>query len=308
MNTRRQFLQSLSLSAAATALPAFSSFGAKSAGGSGPTEYAIFTKHFLGLDYDKLADTLAGLGITSIEAPVRPKGGTHVEVEQVETELPKFVEALKKRGVSIITLTSGINEVSEAQHTEKVLRTAKSLGIPRFRMDWYKYDLQKPIWPQLDEIRPKLKDLIALTKSIGIQACYQNHSGKDLAGAPIWDIATLMRDYRPEDFAWCFDIMHTTIEGASSWPIQVDLVRDSIAVANFKNFVWQPGPKVHKAAPLDEGIVTKAYVEQLKKLKWSGPVCLHVEYLEGKMKDPGYLDRAIAATKKDMETLKSWWA
>lgn len=305
MNTRRHFLKSISLSAAASALPAFAKV---IPGGPGPTDYAIFTKHFLGLDYDKLADTLAGLGITSIEAPVRPKGGTHVDVDKIETELPKFVEALKKRGVSIVTITTGISEVSEKQHTEKVLRTAKALGIPRFRMDWYKYDLQKPIWPQLDEIKPKLKDLVDLCKSIGIQACYQNHSGKDLAGAPVWDIATLMKEYSPKDFAWCFDIMHTTIEGSSSWPIEVDLVRDYIAVANFKNFVWESGPKGHKPAPLGEGVVTKAYVEQLKKLNWAGPVCLHVEYLEGKITDSGYLEKAIAATKKDMETLKSWWA
>jgi hypothetical protein len=33
-----------------------------------------------------------------------------------------------------------------------------------------------------------------------------------------------------------------------------------------------------------------------------------VEYLKGKVTDPGYLETAIAATKKDMETLKSWWA
>jgi sugar phosphate isomerase/epimerase len=304
MNTRRDFLKSVTLGAAASAFPAFHSFGAAA---SGPTVYAVFTKHFIGLDYDQLADTLAGLGITAIEAPIRPKGGTHVEVDKIETELPKFVEALKKRGVQIITLTSGINEVSEKQHTEKVLRAAKAAGIPRFRMDWYKYDTTKPIWPQLGEFKPKLKDLIALTKDIGIQACYQNHSGKDLAGAPIWDIATLMRDYSPKDFAWCFDIMHTTIEGAMSWPIEVDLARDYIAVANFKNFAWDKA-KVHHPVPLAEGVVTKAYVQQLKQMNWSGPVCLHVEYLEGKVTEKGNLEKAIEATKTDMETLKSWWA
>jgi hypothetical protein len=101
--------------------------------------------------------------------------------------------------------------------------------------------------------------------------------------------------------------MHTTIEGAMSWPIEVDLARDYIAVANFKNFVWDKA-KVHKPVPLADGIVTKAYVEQLKKMNWSGPVCLHVEYLEGKVTEKGNLEKAIAATKTDMETLKSWWS
>ena len=42
-------------------------------------------------------------------------------------------------------------------------------------------------------------------------------------------------------------------------------------------------------------------------------VSLHIEYLKGSMKDDGerkqgYLKEAIAATKRDMEVLKSWWA
>lgn len=301
-HTRRDFLKQAALGAASVALPSFAL--AAETKSSGPSAYALFTKHFLGLSYDQLADTLAELGITAIEAPIRPKG--HVEPAHVPDELPKFVEALKKRGIEIAVLTSGINSVSPEQHTETVLRTAKALGIPRFRMDWYKYDLEKPIWPQLDEIKPKLKDLVTFAKEVGIQPCYQNHSGPKLVGAPIWDMATLMKDYSPKELGWCFDIMHTTIEGSTSWPIEVDLVRDHIAVAYFKNFMWEG--KTHKPAPLGEGVVGPNYVQMLKKTNYNGPVSLHIEYLKGSIKDPGYLAEAKAATKRDMDVLKSWWA
>ena len=174
MNTRRQFLKTAALGAAASALPSFAGAAAKA---SGATTFAVFTKHFVGLDHDQLADTLAELGITAVEAPIRPKGGTHVEIEKVADELPKFAAALKKRGVEIAVLTSGINAVDPAQHTEAVLRTAKSVGIPRYRMDWYPYDFKKPLWPQLDELKPKLKDLVTTPAGCTIDGILELEEG-----------------------------------------------------------------------------------------------------------------------------------
>jgi sugar phosphate isomerase/epimerase len=266
--------------------------------------YALFTKHFLGLSHDRLADALAEIGMTAIEAPIRPKG--HVEPERVVDELPKFVETLRNRGIEIVLIASGINRVSRAQHTEAVLRTARSLGIPRFRMDWYRYDLKRPIWPQLDALAPVLDDLVAFSKEIGILPCYQNHSGRNLVGAPVWDVAMLMRKYKPTELAWCFDIMHATIEGSMSWPVEVNLIRDHLSVANFKNFAW--AGKGHMDVPLGEGVVGKEYVDMLKKMNYTGTLSLHVEYLEGSVHEEGYLPRAIAATKRDLALLRSWWA
>jgi len=267
-------------------------------------EISLFTKHFLGLSYDRLAEVVAGLGITGIEAPVRPGG--HVEPAAVEEELPKLVEALKKCGVRITMLTSGINSVDKASNTEVVLRTAKALGIPRYRMNWYYYDNQKPIWPQFDSIRPKLKDLVSFSKEIEILPCYQNHSGAKDVGAGIWDIAFLMRDYPSNELAWAFDIMHATIEGSSSWPTEFALVRDHLEMAYFKNFNWEG--KGHKPVPLAEGIVGRDYVSLLKKSGFRGPVSLHVEYLKGRVTDAAYLETAVAATKRDLATLREWWA
>ncbi|MEI6714671.1 MAG: TIM barrel protein [Verrucomicrobiota bacterium] len=299
MHTRRSFLRDSSAFLAASAL---GSLTAKA--GPAPLEVSLFTKHLLGLSYDRLGEALAEIGVKAIEAPVR--AGGHVEPAKVEEDLPKLVETLRKYGVTITMLTSGINSVSEATHTEKVLRTAQKQGIKKYRMNWYTYDNRKPIWPQLDEVRPRLKDLVALSKEIGILPCYQNHSGAKLVGAGIWDMAFLMRDYRPDELAWCFDIMHATIEGGMSWPTEVRLVSDQMGMAFFKNFVWEG--KKHRSVPLGEGAVDKSYVTQLKSLGYSGPVCLHVEYLKPGVTDPVDLAKAIAATRADLTTLQSWWA
>jgi sugar phosphate isomerase/epimerase len=301
MNNRRAFLQTAGSALAGVALrPALR---AATTAPTAPLDLSIFTKHFIGLPFEQIAEIVATLGASGIEAPIRPGG--HIEPAKVEDELPKFVEVLKKHGLRINVLTSGINSVSEATRTESILRTAKALGIPRFRMNYYLYDNKKPIWPQLDEIKPRLKELVALCKEIGIQPCYQNHSGAKMAGAAIWDMALLMRDYKPEELSWCFDIMHATIEGGTSWPTEVRLVRDHIATAYFKNFVWE-GTR-HKAVPLGEGVVGKPYIDQLKSLDYRGPVSVHVEYLKGSVKDPDYLARAIEATRTDIATLRNWW-
>jgi len=299
MKTRRQFIQTTALAAAASTLPVL----VQGAASSTPSVFAVFTKHLIGLNYDRLAEVLAEIGVTAIEAPIRPKG--HVEPEQVEDELPKLVEALQRRNITIAVMTTGINAVEARQFTEPVLRTARALGITRYRMAWYKYDLKKPIWTQLDEIKPKLRDLVAISRDIGILPCYQNHSGREYVGAPIWDMAMLMRGYKPDELAWCFDIMHATVEGSSSWPIQVNLVRDQIGVAYFKDFAWEG--KGHKMVPMGEGVVSREYISMLKKSNYTGPLSLHIEYLNGSLADAGYLQSALAATKRDLDLLRTWW-
>jgi sugar phosphate isomerase/epimerase len=304
MRTRRDFFKAGSLGSGAIVSAMLRPPASGAAPQGAGRTYAVFTKHFLGLSHDRLADTLAELGVSAIEAPIRPKG--HVEPERAVDELPRFVETLRKRGVEIMVLASGINAVDAKQHTEDVLRTARALGIPRFRMDWYRYDLKRPIWDQLEAIKPVLHDLVSLSREIGILPCYQNHSGSNLVGAPVWDMATLMRPYKPTELAWCFDMMHATIEGSLSWPIDVNLIRDHLSVAYFKNFVW--AGKGHKDAPLGEGVVGREHVNLLKKTDFSGPLTLHVEYLEGQPRDEDYYTRATAATKRDLAILRSWWA
>ena len=137
MNTRREFLKTCSTTASAVAAGALPMLTR----GAEPVkqEFCIFTKHLQGLDFKQIAEIIAGAGATGVEAPVRPGG--HVEPATIEDDLPKFVTALQSAGLKLTILTSAITEVSDAQMTEKVLRTAKSLGIERYRMGVCKYDL-----------------------------------------------------------------------------------------------------------------------------------------------------------------------
>lgn len=295
MNTRRAFVRNLSALAFTAPLLAETP--------KPKNKICFFTKHLIGLGYDDIASLGAEMGVDGIEAPIRPKSG-HITPEQVVDELPKFVEALKKQNLDMMIMTSGINEVSAEQRTEEVLRTAAKLGVKRFRMNYFKYDLKQPIWPQLDDIRAKIADVVGLAKSYGIQPLFQNHSGMDYVAAPVWDMYSIMRDYAPEDFGFAFDILHATCEGGKSWPLEFNLVKDHIGAAYFKDYTWEGRKLV--TVPLGEGQVDPAYGKMLMKTGYSGPISLHVEYLEGNPKDPAVLKTFREAHLRDMKTLQSW--
>ncbi|MEP6662977.1 MAG: sugar phosphate isomerase/epimerase family protein [Verrucomicrobiota bacterium] len=290
--SRRQFLaSSFAASAFALAAPVSSLAENKKL----TRQFCAFEKPLQFLNYDEVAEVLAEAGFDGVEATVRADG--HVLPEKVETDLPRFHNALKKRGLEITILTSDINDL-HSPHAENVLRTAAKLGVQRYRMLWYRYDLQKPILPQLDAIRPKLKALAALNRELGITALYQNHSGDKMVGAPLWDIFSLIQDFDPKEIALAYDVRHALVEGGLSWPIQFNLVKSHIAAVCVKDFVWEKS-KV-KNVPLGEGIVSKKVFTMLKEIGFSGPISLHIEYLDAS-KDKKVLGDAF---KRDLATVR----
>jgi sugar phosphate isomerase/epimerase len=240
---------------------------------------------------------MAECGFDGVEATVR-KGG-HVLPERVEEDLPKMVEALRKHGLEMTILTSDINNANQPQ-AHKVLTTAKKLGISRYRMLWYQYDLTKPVRPQLEELRLQVKDLVAMNRELGVTALYQNHSGAKMVGAPLWDIYDVIREHDPKQISIAYDIMHATVEGGLDWPIQFNLIQSHLGAVYVKDFTWEK----HKAkpAPLGSGQIDNGFFKLLKKSNFKGPISLHLEYLE-KVQERG---AQAAAFKKDFSTLRNW--
>ncbi|MDF2376967.1 MAG: sugar phosphate isomerase/epimerase [Verrucomicrobiales bacterium] len=261
-------------------------------------QFCTFTKPLQHLSYAEMAKAIAAMGFDGIEGPVRPGG--HVLPERVEEDLPKMVEALKAEGLDLTLMTSAINEVSKEQHTEKVLRVAADLGVKRFRMGYYKYDLSKPIAPQMDEFRPRLRELIALTNELGMKPVYQNHSGKNYFGGPIWDMAEVFDEFDPSEVGVAFDIGHATVEGAKAWPLNFARIQPYVDTIYVKEPAWENNQLVWGG--IGEGAVDHSFFSQLKKSEFSGPISLHVEYLGHK--DPEIVPAVLKAIQKDFATLK----
>ena len=253
-----------------------------------------FEKFLQELSYDQLADVIAELGFVGIEATVRNKG--HVLPERVEDDFPKLVEALKKCNLEVTTMATDVINPSESS-SERVLRTAKELGINTYRMGYYKYDLKKRILPQLEAVRPQLKDLAEFNRELGVTAFYQNHSDAKYVGATLWDIYHLIKDIPQDQIGLAFDIRHATIEAGLSWPVLYDVVKSHISALYVKDFQWD-GRKA-KHVPLGTGRVDPKFFDMVKSDQFDGPISLHVEYLgeEGTQAN-------IEALQRDLKVLQ----
>src|SRR5208282_5307756 len=101
---RRKFVAaaSASLACAALELEAAPPLGQRICGFEKPLQF---------LSYTELADTMALVGFSGIEATVR--AGGHVLPKKVEDDLPRLHEALQKRGLEITIIATDINAVDQ---------------------------------------------------------------------------------------------------------------------------------------------------------------------------------------------------
>ena len=234
--SRREFIQRTSLGAA-LALTPLSDLAAREARQPRARWKVIaFSKPFTNLSFDDTADLVADVGWDGIECPVR-KASTHIVPERVDDDLPKMVEALKKRGREVSLITTDITGVDRS--AEQILRTAAKAGIRRYRLGPLRYAADKPITDQVEQFKARLRDLAQLNKTVGIQGGIQNHSGQDYFGAPVWDAYEAIRDLPPADMGIAFDIGHATLEGGLSWPLQVRLAEPRYSLVYVKDFRWE---------------------------------------------------------------------
>ena len=296
--SRREFAKQTALAAAAFAV------GVPPVVAAPANNWKIiaFSKPFDKLSPDDTADIIADVGWDGIECGVRAKAG-HILPERVEEDLPKMVEALKKRGKTVEIVTTEIVKLDPL--AEKILRTMAKLGIKKYRFGFSKYTKDKPVSETVREQGAALKDLAAFNAEVGVQGGWQNHSGADYVGAPLWDLWTMIRDLDPKHIGVCFDIGHATLEGGLSWPIQARLMEPFYVAVYLKDFYWEKTPKGW--APLwcnfGEGSVQKSFLTNLKASKFAGPLSQHHEY-----KTLGTGKEMIANMKKDLAKLREWLA
>lgn len=292
---RRDFLVAAGCSLASASFAGTTAIAADS---PSKNSICVFTKPFNSLTFDELADRIAELGFDGIEAPIR-KGG-HIEPEAVSDELPKLVEALRKRNLEITVMTSDINDPNDPL-TEKVLKTASKLGIRRYRMKYFNYDFDQPILKQINKWRPQIEDLAALNRDLKVTALYQNHAGRNYLGAPLWDLSKLLQGISVDEIGVAYDIRHATAEGGMSWPVTYHMIRPHIDTVYVKDFVWNDGVRPVNV-PLGEGRIDDDFFKLLRKSGFNGPISLHEEYLDHRK--PELVPDHLSAIKRDFAVLK----
>lgn len=269
-----------------------------------------FTKVLQFLSYREMAELLAEQGFAGADLTVR--GGGQVLPENVETDLPKALKALREAGVDSHMITTNVIDADD-KFTRPILRTMAGLGIKYYRTGYLDYDASKSVTRNLEDHKRTFEKLEKVNREYGVHGGYQNHSGRRVGG-PVWDLHPLLKDRDPEFLGVQYDIRHATVEGAVSWPLGMKLMAPWIKTVDIKDFIWEKdsqGEWKIKNVPLGEGMVNfKEYFELYKSMNIEAPVSIHYEYDLGGA-EHGNLNPSITAEKlavwlkKDLDYLKS---
>ena len=246
---------------------------------------SLFTKHVQWLDFTSLAKLLKETGFDGADLPVR-KGG-HILPENVERDLPLAMAAMKKEGLDIHFISTDIQDADDPL-TERVLKTASSLGIKHYRMQYYYYDQTLSVDQNLKVFEQKMKKLAALNKRYKIIGEYQNHSqdqatffDKTYFGATLWDLYLVLRKINSPWLCSQFDIGHATVESYRSWVVGLELLAPFMSSLHVKDFSYQKQDKGWevKMEQMGDGMVNYPLLfEILKKKKIQVPITFYYGY------------------------------
>jgi L-ribulose-5-phosphate 3-epimerase len=271
----------------------------------------LFSKHLGWIkDYDHLAERTVSLGFAGTDLTVRPGG--HVLPERVEEDLPKAFESLKKAGAPIAMITTRIQDPRDPK-TRKILKTASSLGIRRYRRDGEQWEGSRDPLKRIADLRRRIHELALLNKEYGLFAGMHNHSGFDLGATP-WEVYELVKSEDPRWIGSNFDVAHATIEGGlGGWRSGFRLLASvsRVQMLALKDFAWtKQGDKWEPDfCALGQGMVDfKTFFGYLKEINFTGPISMHFEY--GKHNRPQASDEPelFADMKRDLALLRKWMA
>lgn len=271
----------------------------------------IFSKHLQFLDYKSLGEMAAEMGFAGVDLTVRPNG--HVLPENVSTDLPKAVDAIRKSGADCEMITTTIESMNNPLDLA-VLESAAAANISYYRSNWLKYKDDVSMEASLLFYQDEIKKLGEFNQKVGLVGCYQNHAGTYI-GASYWEIQKLLTTVNPDFFGVQFDVRHAMVEGGNSWVNGLKLLHENIKVIVLKDYKWEKvnGKWTIVNTPIGEGMVDfDAYFKLLKKYQLKPPVSLHLEYdLGGAEKGNTSIsvDKKVVfdAMKKDLKEVQRLW-
>jgi sugar phosphate isomerase/epimerase len=273
-SSRRQFLAQATILAAGAAV-------CRGAGPTpGPGEFkpplVVFSKVYqeLKLGFEEAAELTAAAGLDGVDCPVRPGG--EILPERAAQDLPRYAQALRKRKVDLLLLTTGILG-PETPYARDVLNTAATLGVRYYRL----YSVQVPknadVSKQIDDIKGRLKDLAILNRKLGLTAVWQNHSSggnSRYIGGNLDELYELVKDFDPDEIGVAFDLGHAMITHGNLWPARFERLKRHIKVAYVKDT-----DRNGRFVRFGEGEFSRTdWFARLRQIGCRAPMSIHIEF------------------------------
>ncbi len=304
---RRQFVCTTGLAALAT----LGSVGRSTEAAETPSvpladRICLFTDHLddFGYSFSEVAAMFKQLGVTGPDLTVRPGG--LVTPERVAEDLPKVVAAFRAAGLTVPMITTGLTSAKDPT-AETTLATAGKVGIRYYKLGYYQYDDVTHWQSALKATQVDLEGLIKIGHQAGMIASFHNHAGPYIGGA-LWDSWELLEGLDPRSIGFYFDPAQATIEGGNhAWKLNFLRIAPRLAMVAIKDFVWEKhdGQWRTRWVPLGEGMVRwNDFFAQLVRVRFEGPISLHIEYDPGGETKAARFERSLAAAERDLKFLR----
>lgn len=256
----------------------------------------VFSKVYqeVKLSYEQSADVTAAAGLDGIDCAVRPGG--EVLPERVADDLPRYDDALRKRGVRMLLMTTAITGV-RTPHVEDVLRTARRLEITHYRIGYWKHKPDVAPEALVKSVQDELKQLAALNRATGVCALFQNHSTggskSAYAGGDLAELRRILEPLDPAHIGVAFDAGHAMLTHGDAWPAHFEALKPWIKVAYVKDAKRGAG-----FVPFGRGEVDwSRCFGLLRAMDYRNPLSLHIEY-EWSPKDRDTLVNELTACRR----------
>lgn len=201
---------------------------------------AILSEHLQWLrSGDEVGRACVDMAFDALDVTIGPSP-SHVDPSQVQADLPAFVNAVRGHGVAVDTISCRVVE-ADSSILENVLATAAGLGIKSWSRQTYRYDLAKPLGPQIDALKPGIASLARLSEKHGLKLMYRNRAGAAFAGSAIFDLLELLKDLDPRHVGFLYDTGQAALAGGiDSWTIGMRAAGPYIGGVAFSDAVLKP--------------------------------------------------------------------
>ena len=149
---------------------------------------------------EEIAEACHQIGNTTIDLTVRTYPG-HVDPAKVTTDLPPFVKALERGGITVTSIAAEITD-DQTPNVDAILGTMSSLGIRHHWWRGFSFNATQPYRDQVEALKPRIERLVKLEAKYGTKAMY--HPG----GGPYFDILDFLRNFDPRYVSVHYDTGH----------------------------------------------------------------------------------------------------
>jgi sugar phosphate isomerase/epimerase len=256
--------------------------------------FCLFSKHLPELGWSDVGRVVKEAGFDGVDLTVRPLG--HVLPEKAADDLPRAIEAIASRGVTVPMITTDLTSAS-APAAKPILLAAAKHGVRYFKTGYWRYSSSPDVRAQLEATGRALAGLAALARDCGIEMGFHNHQA--YIGAALWDIAPAMDRLDPKWAGYYFDPRHAVAEGGGgAWKAATHLVTPRLKMLALKDCRWLKSPKGWEIenCPLGDGMVDWAWVgKAIRDANFNGPISVHLEY-----EIASGTEHTLAAAKRDL--------